>query len=265
MPDWKEIYSSTIDGAIYDLIKYLFAPIVMSGVFALVGQYLEWFKNFRQLLLVSAAVFVISLMCFSIFAPRSQSPQLAGTIESVLMGPMNDGKDTIAVFVVNVVNSGTMQSIIKNWSITSTINSRTYAGALLVPPPPAFTFTSQDKNVPSGTASSITYHGDDDLLAKTNVPIPAGGLTKGVLFILFRGVSSDVFKTGADFTIGYEDALSKRYSVYITSTAQAAPIPVSSGIHAELMCPISPPSAPPAAAPNFTPRPPVATVPSTGG
>jgi hypothetical protein len=157
-----------------------------------------------------------------------------------------------------------MQSIAKNWSATSTINSRTYAGAFLVPPPSAFTFTSQDKNVPFGAASSVTYHGDEDLLTKTTLPIPAGGLTKGVLFILFRGVPADVFKTGADFTVSYEDALSKRYSAYITSNAQVGPIPISSGIHADLTCPVSP-NSPQAQLPNFTPRPPVASIPSTGG
>jgi hypothetical protein len=231
----------------------------------MLGKYLEWFKNIRELLIVSAGVFVASLTCFSIFAPRSQSPQLAGTIESVVFGPENDNKDTIAVFVVNVVNSGTMQSIIKNWSTTSTINSRTYAGAFLVPPPAALTFASQDKNIPAGSASGITYHGDDDLLAKTSFPIPAGGLTKGVLFILFRGVSVDVFKTGADFTVSYEDALSKRYSAYITSSAQAGPIPMSSGIHADLMCPVASPNPPQPGLRNFSPRPPVASTPSAGG
>jgi hypothetical protein len=96
MPDWKEIHSSTIDGAIYDVIKYIFGPIILTGVFAMLGKYLEWFKNIRELLIVSAGVFVASLTCFSIFAPRSHSPQLAGTIESVVFGPENDNKDTIA-------------------------------------------------------------------------------------------------------------------------------------------------------------------------
>jgi hypothetical protein len=237
MQDWnQEIYHSLVDGAVYDFARYLFGPVVLTVVFGILGKYLVWFKTLRELLYVSAAVFIVALTCFSIFAPRPQSPQLAGTVKSVVMGPLNDDKDTIAVFVVDILNSGTMQSIVKNWTVTATIKSRNYQGAFLVPAPQNFTFTKSDhsQSIPSG----ITYHGDDNILDKTNFPIPPGGLSKGVLFVLFRGVSSDAFKVGADYTVSYEDALSKKYSAYITSTAQVGPVPLATGIHAELMCPV---------------------------
>jgi len=104
-------------------------------------------------------------------------------------------------------------------------------------------FSSAEQVIP-GTPSGIVYHGDDDLLDKTAFPIPAGGLAKGILFVLFRGVAPDVFKAGADYTISYEDALSRKYNAYITSTAQSGPVPVSTGIHADLMCPVRPSEAP---------------------
>jgi len=246
MLDWtQEIYRSVVDGTIYEVVRYLFGPVVVTAVFAVLGAHLEWFKGLRQLFFVSIGVFVVALTCFSIFSPRPQSPQLAGTIESAISGPLNDNKDTVSVFVVDIINSGTMQSIVKNWTVTATINSRNYQGAFVVPAPASFTFTMSDHepNTPAG----VTYHGDENLLDKTSFPIPAGGLTKGVLFVLFRGVSPDVFKVGADYTISYEDALSKKYSAYITATAQTGPVPFTSGIHAELMCPVTPPNS---ASPN---------------
>jgi hypothetical protein len=255
VPDLQEIYHSLVDGAVYDVARYLFGPVVVTVVFALLGKYLEWFKSLRALFFVSVGVFVVALTCFSIFAPRAQSPQLAGTVESVVAGPLNEGSDTIAVFVVDVLNSGSMQSIVKNWTVTATINSRNYQGAFIVPAPPNFTFTKADHN--QSTPSGITYHGDDNLLDKTNFPIPSGGLSKGVLFVLFRGVSPDVFKTGADYTVSYEDALSKKYSAYITATAQIGAVPLATGIHAELMCPVQNANSSGAASPNiFTPLPP---------
>lgn len=250
MPDLQEIYHSLLDGALYDIGRYLFGPVVVTVVFALLGKYLEWFKGLRELFYVSVGVFVVTMTCFSIFAPRAQAPQLAGTVESVVAGPLNDEKDTIAVFVVDILNSGTMQSIVKNWTVTATINSRNYQGAFLVPAPPSFTFTRSDHN--QSTPSGITYHGDDNLLDKTNFPIPAGGLSKGVLFVLFRGVSPDAFKSGADYTVSYEDALSKKYGAYITSTAQSGPVPLATGIHAELMCPVPQANSTPGASPNIS-------------
>jgi len=130
MPDWHEIYHSIVDGAIFELARYLFGPVVLTAAFALFGHYLKWFEGLRPLIYASLGVFVVALTCFSIFAPRTQTPQLAGTIESTVGGPINDGKDTISVFVVDILNSGTMQSIVKNWTVTATINSRKLSGSI---------------------------------------------------------------------------------------------------------------------------------------
>jgi hypothetical protein len=176
-------------------------------------------------------------------SPRTQTPQLGGNIEYTIAGPLGDTGSTITVFTVDVINSGTMQSIVKNWSGSATINSLNYQGSFLIPPPASFTFN--DPAAAQGAPKAITYHGSDSLLDKSTAPIPAGGETKGLLFIVFSGIDANIFKTGADYTISFEDALSKSYTLRVTSSALKGRIGMTSGIHAELMCPVNPQTSPP--------------------
>jgi hypothetical protein len=132
---WEDIHRAVVDGAIYDILRILFGPLVLTILFALVGRYLKWFESVRQLILISVAVFVAVFVGFLTFSPRAQTPQLGGNIEYTIFGPTEDGKGTIAVLTVDVTNAGTMQSIAKNWNVTGTVNNINYQGLFPVPVP----------------------------------------------------------------------------------------------------------------------------------
>ena len=197
----------------------------MAVVGAAIGKLTNRLETLKEATYIGIAIFVATAVVITLISPRAQSPQLGGNIENVLAGPLNK-TGTIAVFTVDVVNSGTMQSIIKNWSVTATVNSINYRGSILVPPPPNLTFN--DPDAPTGAPRAITFHGQDSLLDKASVPIPTGGETTGLLFIVFNGIDPGIFKAGVDYTVSFEDALSKTYTLRITSTAQKGPIALAS-------------------------------------
>ena len=239
MPKWlQDLWGIVADGISYDVAKVVVGSLVVGVVGASIGKITNRLETLKEAIYIGIAIFVATAVVITLISPRSQAPQLGGNIENVLAGPLNNNTGTIAVFTVDVVNSGTMQSIIKNWSVTATVNSINYRGAILVPPPPNLTFN--DPDAPAGAPRAITFHGQDSLLDKASVPIPTGGETTGLLFIVFNGIDPSIFKAGVDYTVAFEDALSKTYTLRITSTAQKGPIALASGIHAELMCPVSP-------------------------
>jgi hypothetical protein len=186
-------------------------------------------------------------------------PQLAGSVQQITAGGYNNGHDTIAVVTIGVQNSGSMQSIAKNWSLTAKIGDNSYEGSFIIPPPKAFTFTLTETEIKENSASNptgITYQGADNILDKVINPIPPGGLTEGLLFVQFRGVAPTVFATGASYTVAFEDVFDRKYSIPFSSSAKKGPFMMVSGLHSDLVCPA--PSVPPNGAPgvpNATPVP----------
>jgi hypothetical protein len=241
-----------IEGAIYDFIKWGIGALIVTGALAFIARLTKRLESVRDIVYFSIAAFVAVFALIFLIAPRTQGPQLAGTLQTITAGGINSDHDTIVVIALNVLNSGTMQSIVKNWNVTSTINSRIYQGSFLIPPPKDFTFKSTviGPNIPT----SITYHGDDNIIEKAMTPIPQGGLMAGLLFVEFHDIAPSVFAAGADYTVSFEDALSRKYSVGGTSTAKLGPIAAATGIHADLVCP-APPPGPPVSIPTPAPLP----------
>jgi hypothetical protein len=228
-------------GLEYDLIRYAVGSLVMATVGATIGRYTKWLDSLTEAVFVGIGFFILVFVLIYMIAPRAQSAQLAGNVEYVISGPINDNKDTILVMTVDVLNSGSVQSIIKNVTVTATIGNINYQGAFLVPPPKTFTFNDPAPN--PGAATAVVYKGEDSLLEKGSVPVPPGGETKGVLFVLFPAIDSVLFK-GASYTLRYEDAFSKSYTIHAATSVQKSPIISSSGLHSELICPAPPPSPP---------------------
>jgi hypothetical protein len=182
MPKWlQELWGIVADGISYDVAKVVVGSLIVGGVGAAIGKITNRLETLKEAISVGLAIFIATAVVITLISPRAQTPQLGGNIENVLAGPLNN-TGTIAVFTVDVVNSGTMQSIIKNWSVTATVNSINYRGSILVPPPPNLTFS--DLDAPTGAPRAITFHGQDSLLDKASVPIPTGGETTGLLFIV---------------------------------------------------------------------------------
>jgi hypothetical protein len=140
-PWWQSLLQLVFDGIVYDAIKALAPPVIITVVALLVGNRLKWFKERQDAIVILAGVFIVSFVLLFVLTPRTQTPQLGGVIANVMGGSINNDKDTIVAITVNIVNSGSMQSITKNWSVTATINSQDYRGTFLIPPPESFTFT----------------------------------------------------------------------------------------------------------------------------
>jgi hypothetical protein len=244
--DWATwLYHLIFDGIAYDVLKALVPPSIITIMLGLAGRQLKWFDNFRDEIVVLGCAFVVVFVALFVVTPHTTAPQLAGKIENVLSGPFDNNRSVIAVASVTLINSGSMQSIAKNWAVSVTVNGVVYQGGFIIPPPPLFTFKVPDP--PPGSATAITYHGEENLLDKASLPIPPGGQAAGVLFIIFPNLDVSIFRGGEQYNIRYEDVLSKSYEMRATTSAQRGAITLPSGIHADLMCPAvgPPPSSPP--------------------
>jgi hypothetical protein len=91
-------------------------------------QFSDKLKNKKDVIVLWGGMFVLFSVLGLAFSSKPQQPQLAGTIQTVVVGPANKNNDTVAVITMNVMNAGTMQSIVKNWKVTATINGNNYDG-----------------------------------------------------------------------------------------------------------------------------------------
>lgn len=239
LPSWlAPLAQFILDGLAYDFIKYAAGALLMTGVLAALAKYKNYINGAREVTFVSIGMFVFLYVFIYYVAPRTQSPQLAGVIDSVVIGDLAQTEpSTIAVFSMSIFNSGAMQSTIKNWGVIATVSGRNYQGAFPVPLPQNIRFNMP--NPKPGEPLGVEYLSSDNIVEKTITPVTQGGAVKGLLFIVFRGVDSTLFKGGADFTVGFEDVFSRRYYSTITSSAIMAPLTVTPGVRAQLMCPVT--------------------------
>ena len=229
------------EGALYDALKRLFWAFVMTGAVQIVLRYaFHRLQKGREI----AALWVGGIVLFSALiyslGTRPQEPHLIGNIEQALAGPSPSvgSRETVAALVLTVINTGTMQTIIKNWHVTATANNNTYDAAF-GPMPSKFTFN----NIPRTTVNqpqSITFYGQDNIVEKSLTPIQIGAMLPGVLFVVFQNVDDSVFRGGAIFTVTFEDVLSRKYSISIKSNGQIGQLGITPGTHTEMACPVPP-------------------------
>lgn len=250
MPNLGQIIA---EGLLYDLIKWFFASVVIGGGLTfLASKILKKLENRKEIIAFFGVSFVIIFVLIFVMAPRAQGPQFGGNIQTITAGGFNSDHDTIAVVSIGVLNSGSMQSVAKNWRVKAKVGENTYDGVFITPTPKSFTFNmapgdERDKDPLSPTG--ITYHGDDSILDKAINPIASGGMLEGLLFVLFRGIDPATFKAGASYTVTFEDVYSREYNFSLATTAKRAQFAAVSGIHSDLICPAPP------APPNATPVP----------
>lgn len=243
------------EGLTYDAIKIAVGSAMASvGATFIVGKLLRKLENKREAAYFFIASFVFIFVLVFIIAPRTQGPQLGGNIQAVTGGGINNDHDTITVITVAVLNSGSMQSITKNWSITAKVNENTYDGSFLTPPPNNFAFNLKEEDARDNGPQSptgIVYHAEDSMLDKAINPIAPGGMMEGILFVLFRGVDPSVFKGGANYVVGFEDVLGRKYTFQFATSAKKNPFTTVAGLHTDMVCP-APPNI---SKPNSTPVP----------
>jgi hypothetical protein len=237
---FEHLIQIIFEGATYDFFRWLAVSLIVAiGATTVVKVVFDKLKENKETFTFLAMSFVVVLALCYLIAAKPQQPILAGTIQSIATGGLsNDAKDTVAIVSMSIMNSGTMPSIPRNWTVQAVINGQTYTPSF-VPMPKTFTFNLPEAGPNSPKA--IVYHGEDDLLQKSVLPIQPGGLMAGLLFVVFEGIPASVFQSGgADFTVTYQDVLSNKYEATQRTTAKFSNIPIVPGLHTDLACPVPP-------------------------
>jgi hypothetical protein len=259
--DWFSRFSASVAAGIF--LNYLLVPLIMST--ALGGMIVVAFgrlKKRKEQIAFGVGSFILFLTLIYALGSRSQEPILTASIQSVFIGDGATDRENIGAIALNVVNTGTMQTIVKNWRVSVEANGHTYDAAFPIMPE-SFTF----RNIPSTTPNqptSITLHSSDNLLEKSLTPIQVGALLPGVLFVAFQNVDKSLFKTGVTYTVTFEDVFSRVYSTQIKSNASIGNVGLVPGVKMDAVCP-TPPGGLPKLGNDITSsiKPPASAVPAT--
>src|SRR5713226_6601028 len=182
----------------------------------------------KEQIAFGVASFVLFLTLIYAVGTRGQEPELSASIQSVFVGNGQTDHDNIVAIALNVINTGTMQTIVKNWRVSIEANGQTYSAAFPLMPE-SFTF----REIPSATPNqptSVTLHSSDNLLEKSLSPIQVGAMSPGVLFVVFQNVDKSVFKAGVTYNVAFEDVLSRQYATQIRSTASIGTVGLLPGL-----------------------------------
>jgi hypothetical protein len=199
-------------------------------------------KRRKEQIAFGVGSFVLFLTLVYALGSPTQRPELSASIHSVIVGSGTTDHDSIAAITLNVVNTGTMQTIVKNWQVYVEGNGQRYDAVFPIMPD-NFVFNSIPAVSPNQPIS-ITLHKSDSLLEKSLQPIQVGAMLPGILFVAFQNVDRSVFKAGVIYNVVFEDVFSRRYSTQITSNASIATIGLTPGVKMEAVCPV-PPGGPP--------------------
>jgi hypothetical protein len=238
MPDFfTNLFTSILSSLLF---KYIVVPLIMTSVFGGVLRFaFNKLKKGKEIVAFGIGSFLLFVILMVVVA-RPQQPELNGGIQNALVGQPNGGseRDTVVVFTINIINTGSMQTIVKSWKVEATANGRKYE-AVFPPMPPKFTFNNIPRTSPN-QPESITYKVEDNILEKALVPLQVGAILPGVLYVVFQNVDNSVFKAGVDYKITYEDVLSRQYSMSISSSGKMDNIATFPGVHTEMVCPVPP-------------------------
>jgi hypothetical protein len=243
-----------LEGTIYEICKALFWGAVMTGAIQLiVRRAFHLLKDKREIAALWAGGFILfSAMVYSL-GTRPQSPALVASIQQSLLGPNTGTRDTVAILALNVINTGTMQTIVQNWRVQAFIDGQQYDG-VFAQMPSTFTFN----NIPRTSlnqAESITFHNVDNIVEKSVTPIQVGALLPGIIFVIFQNVPVTTFRPGTIIRVTFHDVLSKEYTAEAKIEAQLGTIGTVPGLHSELACPVPPGGPPKLGNELLTPRP----------
>jgi hypothetical protein len=241
MLDFIKNVAENVTSAI--LLNYVLVPLIMTTALgAILMGVFDRLKQRKEIYTFYASSFVLFMALIYAIGTPTAKPQLNGGIQSVVAGNIGSDRDTIVVLAANIVNTGTMQTIVKNWRVSVRANGHEYQGAF--PQMPDNLTFNNIPNVSPNQPTAITYHKSDSLLEKSLMPIQSGSILTGLLFAAFQNVDSSVFKGGAEYTISYEDVFSRSYTMQISTTGSVGVVMIPPGIKAEMACRLPPGGAP---------------------
>jgi hypothetical protein len=236
MEEWLSHLSASIVGGL--ILNYVIGPLVMmTALGAVLRLAFKQLKEKKQIISFAVGCFVLFTTLIYFIGARTPQPQLIGGINFLYAGSTTDDRTTPVVISLNIINTGSMQTIVKRWHVVMRANGETYEGGF-AQMPQNFTFNNIP-NVAKGQPTAMTFH-TDNLLEKSLTPIQSGSILTGILFVAFQNVDAAVFRTGAEYTVTYEDVLSRSYIASIKNNGTISPVVISPGLHVDATCPIPP-------------------------
>lgn len=234
-----DITQIILDGLTFEGLKRFVLAAIMTGAGQVILTYVfKKLKSRREIIAFWGGSLVLFLTLIAVVGNQAQRPNLVASIQQGLSGSGQGDREIITVLALNIINTGTMQSIIKNWRVHAEVGGLKYDAAF-AQMPPTFTF----KDIPRVTLNqptSITYSNQDNLIEKSLTPIQVGALMPGILFVVFQNVDRSVFNGQIVYTVTFEDVLSRVYTASVRSTGQIAQVGLVPGLKNEMSCPIPP-------------------------
>jgi len=235
LPDSISTFAQVIiDGIQYDFTKYIVGPLIVTAAGSIIlKRVFHKLQDRKEQVHFWIASFVALCTLFYFIGSTIQKPVLVGSIQTAQTGNAPNVHGTLAVISMSVINTGTMQSIVRNWKVEAKIGSNTYAATFpLIKVPVVF---SDPRNKTGNPTVGIMYHPEDNILNKLE-PVQPGGVLTGVIFAQFENLDKDVFMQGADITVTFEDVYSNKYAAAVKTTPEAKPVGIAPGAHTDLVC-----------------------------
>ena len=231
------LFDNLLGGVAYDLFRYyVLGPLIVALLGTTILRYaFQKLHERREQVVFFGGTFLVFAVLFFFVGTKPQQPNLVGSVVQVMSGqaPANE-RDTYAVVTIGIVNTGGMQSVVKQWRVQAKAQGNVYEG-IIVPMQKDFTFNNIPR-VSEDQPESVTYKVEDDIVQKGLVPIQTGAFLQGIAFVIFRNVDSTVFKGPMEYEVSYEDALSHKYSMPVKYTGQIGLIPLVPGLHTAAVC-----------------------------
>ncbi|MGB8277012.1 MAG: hypothetical protein WCF20_03635 [Methylovirgula sp.] len=246
--DWSWL----VGGVAYDIVKSLAGALVVTiAATAVARRALGLLQERKQEFTFAAGIFVLTCILFIFLSPPRPRPNIEADIQQTVGAASTKTRDYIVVFSINIINSGQMPSIIKNWRVTATVSGTTYE-AMFPPVPENYTLQTPPGSNPDQPLS-ITYHKQDNIVVKGLTPIQVGSMLTGILFVDFHNIDPEIFRGIVDYSVTFTDVLSKQYSLTAKSTGRIDGIGAIPGLHTDMVCRIQKTTSEPAAsAPDTT-------------
>ncbi len=139
------------------------------------------------------------------------------------------------VISMSIINSGDMQSSVKDWKVDTLVAGTHYNG-IFEEMPGTFTFNTP-QNAGTNSPTSLTYKREDNIVEKSITPIQPGAMLPGTLFVVFDNIDSATLRAaGADITVSFEDINSNPYHAGGKISAQTQFVGVVPGLHTDMVC-----------------------------
>jgi hypothetical protein len=176
---FPNVLQVALEGVVYDTLKHLLEAVIVTAAAQYVLKYaFNRLKKRQELLAFCGGCMIIFFLLFLAIDQRpSQRPNLVAGIQQVLVGPSPADRETIVVLALNVINTGTMQTIVKNWKVEAKVNGQIYQ-AVFGQMPSAFTFNNIPRISPN-QPETMTFYSVDQIVEKSLQPIQVGALFRG--------------------------------------------------------------------------------------